>query len=155
MQDSFNVDNEKNIVLSYELLYLLRWLIEHESSALKKLVKKALKSGALKSTNTTIHDYVEIHISDPNIQQSILEFLGFMDSLLMLVEHEEGTYLMNNPSIPALNKIDSTICRQEVLQACLEQASLELQSNPNQNIQELLLKELLKRWKPTKKECAN
>ena len=45
--DSFNNNNNsaQQFVISYELLCLLRWLLEHDVEKLKKMVSKALAPG--------------------------------------------------------------------------------------------------------------
>ena len=38
-----NHNHEGQILLTYELLYLLQWLMDHESEALKKIIVRAYK----------------------------------------------------------------------------------------------------------------
>lgn len=142
---------EGNLLLSFELLHLLQWLIDHEGEALKKLVEKAVKAG-YKTPGYPSNDFVELQVSDPNIQQSIVEFLSLMDSLLLEAHHEQTVQkTLDHLAVPALNHIDSKICNEEVVQMSLEKASSRMKCHPEQNHQEVVLKELLKRWKPAKK----
>ena len=76
--NQFSNDNTQ-FVLSYEVLCLLRWLVENDVEKLKKIVAKALSSGLTQ----------EIHLARENaqtpkqeeqmedVQYSILEFFLF------------------------------------------------------------------------------
>lgn len=148
--DSYNND-DGNLLLSFELLHLLQWLIDHEEDELKRLVAKAVKHG-YRDTSVTCSDFVEMQVSDPAIQHSIVEFLGLMDTLLFESHNEQDVdEVLSRSAIPALNQIDSSVCNQDVVETSLDKAHAQLQKDPKENVQELLLKELLKRWKPAKK----
>ena len=40
-----NNSNDNQFVISYELICLLQWIIEHESEQLKQLVQRAMQTG--------------------------------------------------------------------------------------------------------------
>lgn len=152
--DQFNSDGNGQFVLSYELLYLLQWLIDNESETLKKMINRAIKQG-FKEQRMQSNDIVEVQISD-NIQQSIVDFLGLLDTLLMESTNENSVQkVLQSNQIPALNHIDSSVCDNETVQGSLDKTTSKLKGHPEQNAQEILLKELLKRWKPQKKNVAN
>ncbi len=108
--DGFDFTANGNALLSFELLYLLQWLMEHESDSLKNLIEQATKNGFTKKTMQS-NDFVELQFNDPNIQSSIVEFLGLMDSLLIEVESEQFVEnILTRTSLPALKQIDSFNC---------------------------------------------
>lgn len=153
--NTFNPTHEGQVLLTYELLFLLQWLIENESEALKKIIVRSLKNG-FNDPDFRNHEIVEMHITDPSIHQCIVDFLGLLDALLI----ESTTELSMQKSvernlIPALNHIDSTICNDETVQGSLKKATNQIHQHPKENPQEVLLKELLRRWKPDKKSLAN
>lgn len=152
---NINKNDQGQVVLSYELLFLLQWIMEREADALKKIVVRALKNG-FNSADFKINEVIEMQISDPIVHESIIDFLSLIDSLLLeatteldVQKHAELTL------IPALKQIDSTMCNEDVVQSSLKKANAHLHSNSKQNAQEVLLKELLRRWKPDKKVLSN
>lgn len=154
-EKNFTAVPEGQVLLTYELLFLLQWLIEHESEALKKIIVRALKNG-FNDPDFRNHEMIEMHISDPNIHHCIVDFLGLLDALL--IESTAELTVQKNVErnlIPALNHIDSTICNDETVQGSLKKTTAFLHNHPEENPQEILLKELLKRWKPDKKLSMN
>lgn len=146
--------SEGQILLTYELLFLLQWLIEHESDALKKIIARSLKNG-FNDPDLRSQEVVEMHISDPNIHQCIVDFLGHLDALL--IEATAEIDIKKNTEytlIPALKHIDSSICDNETVEGSLKKANSRMHQNRD-NAQEVLLKELLRRWKPDKKVLSN
>jgi len=150
-----NYDDQGQILLTYELLFLLQWIMEHESEALKKIVTRALKNG-FNDPEFRSNEVIEMHISDPTIHECIVDFLALIDCLLLEATTEID--MQKNAEmtmIPALKHIDSTICDEEVVQSSLKKTNAQLHANSKQNAQEILLKELLRRWKPDKKVAPN
>ncbi len=151
-QNSFDIDNQCE--LSYELLFLLKWLVEHETPMLKKIIVRALNSGLREELGQS--DRLLNNISSDAIQNSIVDFLDLFDGLL----HEtisEGSLkkALEQNLMPAINKIDSNICDKVTVQCSLDKATDHLENHPNANAKELLFKEILKRWKPQKKKMHN
>ena len=52
--------------------------------------------------------------------------------------------------MPTIDHIDSTICDDATVRSSVEKATAKSEQHPKANAQELLFKELLKRWKPSK-----
>lgn len=154
--DLFDFKNEGAIQLSYNLLYLLQWLIQHESDTLRTIISKAVQAG-YKNSDDKDYSFIELHVSDPHIYQSIINFLDLMDSLLIESEQLHLTQKgVDVTAIPAIKHIDAKTCGNDLVQKTLEHTSVKLKTNPDQNAKELLFKELLRRWKPgTKKTSMN
>ncbi len=148
----FDIDNQCE--LSYELLHLLKWLIEHESPTLKKMVARALRNGLreeLHSSNAFVSD-----VTSEAVQTSIVDFLDLIDALLHETISESSIKrALEQNLMPAINKIDSTICDKATLQGSLDKTTDHLEHHPNANGKELLFKEILKRWKPNTKKMKN
>lgn len=140
----------EHLVLSQEFLVLLQWIIDHEAETLKKIITRALK-------NNFMHYYGSTHqASDAELQQSIVDFLTIFDALLLEVtqEHTAQKQLDRN-LIPALNHLDSHVCSEKMIASSLAKIDVQDSQVSKETMQDLLLKELLKRWKPDKKAVLN
>lgn len=159
MQDSLFNPNSNQCIISYELLSLLRWIIEHDAEKLKKLVNKALASG-LKDELRNVEIMADANSQDPNfaaeVQHSIIEFFALLETLLLesINEHAVQRVVEKN-LMPAIDQIDSTAMDDDTLRFSVEKASAKFQDATRENAQELLFKELLRRWKPSKKSLLN
>lgn len=138
--------NSDQLVLSYELLQLLEWLIEHEAESLKKIVKRALSKGLSKKLKSR-----EV----PNasaIQGNVIDFLELLEILLFESNHEVNVSdVIRKNLMPAIDQIDISNFNAATVESSAAIASTKKEKNPSENAEELLFKELLKRWKPKKK----
>ncbi len=143
------------LTLSYELLCLLQWLVEHESEALKNLIARAFNKGlknVLKDVNNTAPDF----ISAEDMHYNVIDFLGLMEELLNEIKNEQRMKtILRKKLMPAIDHIDAKVLDFDMVQSSVEQASLAFENNPEQNPQELLLQTLLKSWNPSKKSIAH
>lgn len=134
------------LVLSYELLQLLEWLIENEAESLKKIVKRALSKGLTKKLKA--HDA----INTSTIQGNVIDFLELMEILLYEANHEVNVSdVIRKNLMPAIDHIDTSNFNAATVESSAAIASTKKEKNPKEDVQELLFKELLKRWKPKKK----
>lgn len=150
-QNPFDIENQCE--LSYELLYLLKWLIEHESITLKKIITRTMRNGLKEefSSSSLLNN-----VSSEAIQNSIIDFLDLLDVLLHeAISEESMKKALEQNLMPSINKIDSNACDKTTVQCSLEKTTNHLEHHPNANAKELLYRELLKRWKPTKKKLQN
>lgn len=145
-------DNSQ-LTLSYELLYLLQWLIDNEPEKLKFLIADALEDGLaeeLKKINSG-----EQHVSE-EIQNGIVDFFSLLELLLHESINEQlMKRVMEKKLMPALDHIDGTECDNATVQFSVEKATSKFEREPEKNPQELLFKELLRCWKPSKKTVSN
>jgi len=140
-------------VISYELLYLLQWIVEHGSQELKQLVGKALAAGLRERMHHTDSD---VHISEEMQDYSIVDFFSLLETLLVETINEQAMLKAQEKNLmPALEHIDSTVCDTATVRSSLEKATTKMNKNPDANAQQLLFEELLKRWKPNKKATMN
>jgi hypothetical protein len=146
--------NNAQFVLSYELLALLRWLVDHDADKLKKIISKALKNGLQGALHTI--DQTEDPDMLNEIQHSITDFLHLLETLLLesVSEHVKEK-ARQQKLLPAIDQIDTNQCDNSTVRFSLEKATSTLANNPDANAKELLFKELLKRWKPIDKNIKN
>lgn len=147
-----HTDAENNqFIISYELVALLRWLIEHDIDKLKKMVNKAYSAGLKDDVRRIQNKQEEFTIED--IHFTILEFLSMMDTLISDTIQERVTQsALEKNLMPAIEHIDSAICDDATVRSSIEKAAA---SGDLENPRTVLYKELLKRWKPNKKMVIN
>ena len=152
MKDDMMKPINNQFVISYELLHLLEWIVEHGSHELKQLVGKALAAGLRERIHYTDAD---MHVAE-EMQDSIVDFFGLLEELLTETINEQAMIKAHEKNLmPALEHIDSTVCDTATVRSSLEKATTKMSKNPNANAQQLLFEELLKRWKPNKKARMN
>ncbi len=146
-------DKDEQFAISFELLCLLRWLIEHESDKIKKMITKAVAQGLTQQLEH-IAGYSDSEALE-DAQDNMIEFFSSLESMLAGTLQEQALNTANEKKlIPAIEQIDTTICDDTVLKFSLERARNKIIRNPEKNSQEILLKEILKNWNPNKKEVV-
>lgn len=150
---TFEIDEQCE--LSFELLYLLKWLTEYELGTLKKIIERAIQNG-FRSQLSKSQDELHDQSSMAPIHHSIIDFLDLLDTLLheAINEHSLKTAYQKN-LMPSINKIDGMSYDTAIVQHSLDKTITHLEHNPEANAKELLFKELLKRWKPGSKKAIN
>jgi len=139
---SYN-NSDDQLVLSYELLCLLRWLIEHDAERLKKVISKSLASGLNKEIQQRANQDAQIFD-----QQNVIEFFGLLEALMIEAQSELCMKTAYQKKLwPAIEMIDSSVDHATV-RSTIEQSTTHIERNPEENPKEILLRELLKNWKP-------
>lgn len=134
--------------LSAELLYVLQWIAENEYETLKEMALHAL----VEAESHTLHQ----SNSKQEAHENIIDFFATLEAAISSVLDEET--VKNNRTrslLPALDKIDTHACDDNTVAFSAAQAASKHAKNPETNPQDLLFKELLKRWKPAKKPHAH
>jgi hypothetical protein len=152
--DSFSHDSNSQFALSYELLHLLKWLGQHDTDKLKKIISKAVTHG--------LHDNIQksTTLADPNMLEDmhhgIIDFFELLDTLLSnaINDHVEQKARERN-LLPTLDHFDSSLLDNETLRCSVEKTTQKLDLNPHMNPKEQLCKELLKKWKPLNKQSIH
>ena len=141
----------QQLVISYELLCLLRWIIEYDSEKIKQIIAKALPAG-LKQDIQDIDNPNSVR-SLEDIQQSMIEFFSMLEAFLLESMHEQEVQnTLEKNLMPAIDHIDSTICDDNTVRSSIETVASRMKLNPQKNAQELLFEELLRLWQPDKKK---
>ncbi len=145
--------NDNQLTVSYELLYLVQWLLEHESEALKKLISHALENGLKQDLQTAVNSELK---STEDIQYSIVDFLALLETLLQEnISEQNMKRIMEKKLMPAIDNIDNKECDKATVDFSVEKATSKIENNPEGNPQEILFQELLKCWKPNKKTITH
>jgi len=141
-------------VISHELLCMFRWLIEHDADRLKRVISRALNHGLREKLNNLQQSNDEQALEEA--QFNILEFFSMLEMLLAesLEEHAVKN-AVEKGLMPAIDHIDPSACANEVVHYGLERANAKMARKTSEKPQDILLKEILKNWKPTKKQSAN
>ena len=159
MEDNQNTNTfldsqEDKIILSYELLQLMEWLVENEAEPLKKIIAKTLKRGFYERLQES-QNYKE-HYSNDDMQANVLDFLGLLEVLLLEATNEQMvSNVLQKNLMPAIDHVDTKNCDISTVKTSIAIASSKIERNPKENAQAVFLKELLKRWKPNKSSVAN
>lgn len=133
-------NNDDHFIISQELIIVMQKIIEQYSDELKEIVKKA----ATKHQNDQPFDAQEA-------QETILDFLSLFEVLLYETTDEQKVNVqLQKQLMPSIKQIDLTSCDSDIVDSSVENASQKIEDNPKANPQEVLFKELLKQWKPSK-----
>lgn len=152
--DSFSHDSNSQFALSYELLHLLKWLGQHDTEKLKKIIFKAVANG--------LHDNIQktTALPDPNtledMHHGIIDFFEVLDTMLndAINEHVEQKAREKN-LLPTIDHFDSSLLDTQTMRSSVENTTKKLDLNPHMNPKEQLCKEFLKKWKPLNKQNIN
>lgn len=152
----FNNGNESQFIISYELLTLLHWMIEHDTDALKKIVSRALKTGLKKELLAKGNKTQQLPYSSDEMHNSIIDFFDFLEATLFdSLSNQAMQKVLDDNLIPAIGKIDTHECDQETVRASIEQATNNIEMRPNETIKELLYEEILRQWEPNHKKIQH
>ena len=145
---------ENQLSVSFELICLLRWLLENDSNKIKKMISKALHAGLRKEIQENRLYSKDFTMED--VHNILLDFFDMTEALLTdsLNEHAIQKALEKN-LMPSIDRIDSSECDEATVNFSIEKATLKAEKDPKENIQNILMEELLKRWKPRKKNILN
>ena len=147
-------DNQNQFVVSYELLALLLWIINNEDASLKHLIKQAFANG-LKESFSHQPPANDAQLLE-EAQQSIIDFFGILETHLLDVMHEQSVQqAMEKNLLPTIDHIDTNNCDDIAVRKSIESATNERQNYSKEQAQEVLYKELLRNWKPDKKQAMN
>lgn len=148
-------DQDMQFTLSYELLCLLEWLMQHEGEKLRKIVHKAVQTHSF-------HEKIQALDQQKSADElglmhiSILDFFNLLESFLQKSLHDRVTSKARSQNLlSSLDQFDATVCDQQTMHSCLEKTTTAIDSNPSLNAKEQLFKEILKQWKPDKKMAHN
>lgn len=144
---------EEQIVLSYELLQLMEWLLKYDLEGLKKLIAKNLKRGLAKNIAAMrAVDSANLPEADGAV---VANFVSLLEILLIEAQAELEQHQPLDHGLPELAQVDLSNCALSVVQDSAESALARKEQNPQVNTREALYQELLRRWKPSKQLHEN
>ncbi len=141
--------NQMNI--SYELLMLLQWMLEHEQETIKKLISRSLHTGLQKQLEM-VTSQRERQQAAVELQDSIIDFFMLLENQIHDLMNEDHTQeVIQRNMLPALKQVDARTYSHGALENSIAKAEAAFCKSEVGNPKEILCKELLKRWKPSKK----
>lgn len=148
--DFLNRSHSGQFTISYELLCLLRWLVEHDTDGLKNIVTTAIKSG-LHIELQKIDSISDLNLATSGIEDTIGDFTKMLELLLLDAMDDEMVIKAKQKKLMTnIKHIDTTLCDDDTVRISLEKTTNNLEHNPDANPKEQLYKELLKQWHPHK-----
>ncbi|MCA9770735.1 hypothetical protein KC460_05185 [Candidatus Dependentiae bacterium] len=148
------LEPQEQLVISYELLCLLHWFMEHDNAKFRRMLKTALKKGLYKKI-VNKQDLEQFKTLE-NIQHTILDFFGMLEALFIEAFSEYETEQIAQKSIlPELDHIDSKHYDDSEIHLSAQKAQKDATDNPAQLAKDILFQELLRRWQPKKKTVVN
>lgn len=109
--------NQMNI--SYELLMLLQWMLEHEQEAIKKLINKSLHTG-LQQQLEAVTSQRERQQAAVELQDSIIDFFMLLETQIHDLMNEDHTQeVIQRNMLPALKQVDARTYSHGALETAL------------------------------------
>jgi hypothetical protein len=153
MNNKTFLENDDQFIVSYELLYILQWLMMYEKEAFKHLVHKAFIQGSQSPERQDTYDQFE---EAEYLQSSVVDFFSFLEEEVENVSQAESIkYIMQQNLLKTLDHIDPKIFDPAIIKASMMATAEKVNSQRNHLAKDLFLKELLKKWTPKKDKSKN
>lgn len=156
INDNFPYESNSQLSISYELLCLLKWLVENDNGTLQMIIEDAIEQGALAHEHSK-KSYVpcdDEHAS--SIQESVIDFFYVLEDYLQQASREHAQRTVKAKALmPTLDHVDSTLYDTKALQSSVEHVAHNLDKNPGKNPKQLLYETLLAQWQPHEKVILN
>lgn len=150
--DPFDTQAEQ-LTLSYELLYLLQWLIEQDQETVKAFIEEAVRRKQAFEREQKESVYFA---HDDELQQTLVDFFAMLDTFLYeALEVESVNKAVQKNLLPSLNQIDAAAWDIGTIQSSVDEVTAHLDEHPEHNAKDVLYKELLKQWEPDEQTLAN
>lgn len=142
------LENDDQFIVSYELLYILQWIITHEKEAFSQLVHKAFIQGSQAPENSEDFDQTE---ESDLLQNSVIDFFGFLEQEIDVVAQSESMkHIMQKNLLKTLDHIDPKTFDPAIIKESMVATAEKIKPQRNHLAKDLFLKELLKKWSPKK-----
>ena len=143
------LENNDQFIVSYELLYILQWLMMYEKDAFAQLVHKAFIQGS-QETSDEDNTYDQVEESE-YLQNSIVDFFSFLEEEVEIISQAESVRnIMQTNLVKTLGHIDPKLFDPAIIKASMMAAAEKLHPQRNHLAKDLFLKQLLKKWQPKK-----
>jgi hypothetical protein len=144
--------HDEQFVISYELLYVLHWLLKYEKTELSNLITQAFIKGyeeKLKEQDL----YSKIQHSD-DMQNSIVNFFNFLEhQIAVMNDTQTHKTIMHQDIVKTLDKIDPERFDYDTIKSTVMATADKIKPTKNHDeAKNLFLKELLRQWNPKKEK---
>ncbi len=148
MNNKTLLENNDQFIVSYELLYILQWLMTYEKEAFTQLVHKSFIQGTQASEENDTYDQIE---ESEHLQGSIIDFFSFLEEEVEAISQAESVRnIMQKNLIKTLDHIDPKAFDPAIIKASMMATAEKIKPQRNHQANELFLKQLLKKWQPKK-----
>lgn len=150
------INMDVDISISLELLVLLEWIVKNEKNVIDNTVRHALKNGLIQKLNQ-IPEKPDIDMIE-KFYPTVINFLIAMEnSLIEQLSKEQENALTPQEIMPLLKKINLSDINLKTIYQSTSEANKKIKNRKNDtlNSQQILFQQLLKNWKPGKKDQAN
>ena len=142
------LENEDQFIVSYELLYILQWLMTYEKEAIAELIHKAFVQGSQNSDEYEDAHHIE---EAEYLQNSVIDFFSFLEKEVEAVAQAESMrHIMQKNLLKTLDHIDPKIFDPAIIKASMMITAEKVAPERNQQAKDYFLKELLRKWQPKK-----
>jgi len=142
------LESNDQFIVSYELLYILQWLMIYEKEAFAQLIHKAFIQGSQASDDDNTYDQVE---ESEYLQNSIVDFFSFLEDEVETISQAESVRnIMQTNLVKTLDHIDPKLFDPAIIKASMMATAEKIHPERNHLAKDLFLKQLLKKWQPKK-----
>lgn len=144
------LDSDDQFIVSYELLYILQWLMIYEKDALAELIFKACKQG---SDNLMFDVIAQGSEEQQELSHSVIDFFSFLEEEVeKFAQNSSIEHIMEHNLLQTLDHIDPKRFDPALIKATMMTTAEKINPAKNHMAKDYFLKELLRKWQP-KKEC--
>lgn len=148
-------EETSQVQLSYELILLLRWIVNYEQDTLKKFINRAMAQG-LSHQLLHILNHPKKNKPDDQSGKTIMDFFTLMEFLLFETMHEKNIKSNTDHKLTDLiENMDLSNYDYNTIAKSVEKTRDICWQKPKNDVKSVLCKELLRRWKPSKKLKVN
>ncbi|KKR95952.1 MAG: hypothetical protein UU47_C0022G0013 [candidate division TM6 bacterium GW2011_GWE2_41_16] len=146
-QKKVTLDSE-NVSITEETLQTIEWLVEYDQEILKALLLRTYQKRCAYEIN-------QMQQLDP--QETVLKLLSLVDILHQeIIEESAAQHVLQNALIPTIKQLDtSSFGKKTVEQSTHKALTKKTKMLSKENKKAILCRELLRRWKPTKKQSPH
>jgi hypothetical protein len=154
---------DTNLSLSFELIYLMGWLLKNEKGMLNDLIKHALKNGLAQDLQK-VESYGGAQMNE-ELYDTIVAFLSYLEKTLAKnLETSISPVNADEAIFPTLKKLDQENLDLKNLKLSIQKArdllakNIEEKGNTVQQTElakNVLFEHILKGWKPSKGDLLN
>lgn len=146
----------KNFSLSFELIYLMAWILKNEKTKLHGLIDEVVKKGFATEISQIVN-YPQDPETVEKLHLTILDFLIFMeDSLLESLDKKDFNLKMQvglKPTLEKINNIDAKTIWRSTQQA--KNLLNKVENKTPEDLKKILLNQILQNWNPKDTEPLN